>query len=184
VVPGGFDAAPIMADEHFAEFVSEVQPALRDCSSGSCHGAQQSDFYITCGDSDEEIAFNFSQAWSFVNNPVDDSQLLRVPFAAVGAPVTPAASSLATATRDYDTADVGRRSALNFAGTIPRSSLRGNAVYIAAARCGFQACQPAGEQRLQDGAPDRSSGRRAREVHTVAPGVHGTEFLDGAPRGG
>src|SRR5262249_6364777 len=63
-----------------------VQPILtrHGCNAGSCHGAPQSDFYITCGESDDELAFNFSQAWSFVNTPVEDSQILRVPLA-VGA---------------------------------------------------------------------------------------------------
>src|SRR5690606_35153395 len=68
---------------NFGTFKSTVQPILQDkgCTSTNCHGAPQSDFYITCGDNDEQIAFNFSQAWSFVNDPVDDSQLLRVPLA-------------------------------------------------------------------------------------------------------
>ena len=30
------------------------------CNAGSCHGAPQSDFYITCGADDTQIAFNFS----------------------------------------------------------------------------------------------------------------------------
>jgi hypothetical protein len=82
-VPSGFDATKYTSNANFATFKSNVQPILKDkgCSAANCHGAPQSDFYITCGDSDEQIAFNFSQAWSFVNNPVDDSQLLRVPLA-------------------------------------------------------------------------------------------------------
>ena len=82
----GFNAAMYTSNPNFATFKSDVQPILRDkgCTSSNCHGAPQSDFYITCGDDDTQIAFNFSQAWSFVNNPVDDSQLLRVPLA-VGA---------------------------------------------------------------------------------------------------
>jgi hypothetical protein len=65
-------------------FKATVQPVLTQhgCTAGNCHGAPQSDFYITCGETDDELAFNFSQAWSFVNAPVEDSQLLRVPLAA------------------------------------------------------------------------------------------------------
>lgn len=81
VVPGGFDAAPIVAGESFAEFVSEVQPALKDCSSGSCHGAQQSDFYITCGQDQIQQAYNYAQARAFVAATVDNSQILQVPLA-------------------------------------------------------------------------------------------------------
>ena len=82
-VPSGFDASKYTSNASFASFKADVQPILKDkgCTSSNCHGAPQSDFYITCGDSDEQIAFNFSQAWSFVNDPVDDSQLLRVPIA-------------------------------------------------------------------------------------------------------
>jgi hypothetical protein len=82
-VPAGFDTAKYTSNPNFAKFKSDVNPILeaKGCTSSNCHGAPQSDFYITCGDNDEQIAFNFSQAWSFVNNPVDDSQLLRVPLA-------------------------------------------------------------------------------------------------------
>lgn len=83
-LPTDFDASMYTSHSSFASFKSNVQPILRDkgCGSTNCHGAPQSDFYITCGDNDEQIAFNFSQSWSFVNDPVDDSQLLRVPLAA------------------------------------------------------------------------------------------------------
>src|SRR6185503_18183398 len=82
-VPPGFNAAMYQGNANFGTFKSNVQPVLKDkgCTSSNCHGAPQSDFYITCGDTDEQVAFNFSQAWTFVNNPVDDSQLLRVPLA-------------------------------------------------------------------------------------------------------
>jgi hypothetical protein len=82
-VPSGFNAATYTGNANFASFKSDVMPILKakGCNASNCHGAPQSDFYITCGDDDTQLAFNFSQAWSFVNNPVDDSQLLRVPLA-------------------------------------------------------------------------------------------------------
>ncbi|HLL21572.1 MAG TPA: hypothetical protein VK427_05545, partial [Kofleriaceae bacterium] len=85
-VPPDFDAGKVAAaraNPHFAEFAN-VQKVLdeKGCGVGSCHGAPQSDFYITCGKSDDQLAFNFTQTHGFVNNPVDDSQLLRVPLAA------------------------------------------------------------------------------------------------------
>jgi hypothetical protein len=81
--PSGFDPTPYKMNAQFQKFKDDIQPVLKDhgCTSSNCHGAPQSDFYITCGDTDDQVAFNFSQAWSFVNNPVDDSQLLRVPLA-------------------------------------------------------------------------------------------------------
>lgn len=80
-VPPGFNAATYTSNPTFAQFKSEVQPVLKGCGGNACHGAPQSDFYITCGDDDTQLAYNFSQAWAFVANPVEDSQLLRVPLA-------------------------------------------------------------------------------------------------------
>jgi len=93
-VPPGFDAAAVRAADPngFAGFKAQVQPILtaHGCTAGSCHGAPQSDFFLTCGDSgdDDQIAFNFSQAHAFVHDTgmpgapnVLDSQLLRVPLA-------------------------------------------------------------------------------------------------------
>ncbi|HET9989153.1 MAG TPA: hypothetical protein VFQ65_11545, partial [Kofleriaceae bacterium] len=86
-VPSGFSATTAMMNPKYAagldKFKSDVMPILKQhgCTSSNCHGAPQSDFYITCGDDDNQLAFNFTQAWSFVNNPVDDSQILRVPLA-------------------------------------------------------------------------------------------------------
>ncbi|MCE9573761.1 MAG: hypothetical protein K8W52_11455 [Deltaproteobacteria bacterium] len=80
-VPSGFDPAPYLANATFSEFKSAVQPVLAGCNYGNCHGAPQSDFYMTCGDDDTQLAYNFSQAWSFVGSPVDQSQFLRVPLA-------------------------------------------------------------------------------------------------------
>jgi hypothetical protein len=88
-IPPGFTKATFVTpttQPSFDAFKLTVQPILtrHGCNAGSCHGAPQSDFYITCGSNDDELAFNFSQAWSFVNNPVEDSQILRIPLA-VGA---------------------------------------------------------------------------------------------------
>ena len=86
-IPSGFSTTALMTNPKYGagldSFKSNVMPILKahGCTSSNCHGAPQSDFYITCGDTDEELAFNFTQAWSFVNNPVDDSQILRVPLA-------------------------------------------------------------------------------------------------------
>lgn len=85
-IPPGFSKAAFVTpatQASFDAFKSTVQPILtkHGCNVASCHGAPQSDFYTTCGESDDELAFNFSQAWSFVNAPVEDSQILRVPLA-------------------------------------------------------------------------------------------------------
>ncbi|WP_428264295.1 hypothetical protein [Haliangium sp.] len=77
-----FDPAPYMDSEFFDQFVSEVQPILsQSCASGSCHGAPQSDFYLTCGNNAQQQAYNFSQVQAFVDVPADNSPLLQYPLA-------------------------------------------------------------------------------------------------------
>lgn len=80
-LPSEFDPTTYRMNPEFARFKSDVQPILADCNSGNCHGAPQADFYITCGDDDDQIAYNFSQVWAFVDDPVDNSQVLQVPLA-------------------------------------------------------------------------------------------------------
>ena len=58
-----------------------MQPVLQACASGNCHGTPAADLYLTCGQDDDQIAFNFSRMWSFVDDPVDNSQVLQVPLA-------------------------------------------------------------------------------------------------------
>jgi len=80
-VPPNFVAATYTANPNYAEFRDKVMPILEGCNSSSCHGAPQSDMYLTCGDDENQLAYNFSQTWSFVDSPVDESQFLRVPLA-------------------------------------------------------------------------------------------------------
>ncbi len=86
-LPPGFDPAPFLANAGYPRFRDEVQPILdgvgreASCNAGNCHGAPQADFYISCGDDDAQLAFNFSQAWAFVDAVPDQSQLLQVPLA-------------------------------------------------------------------------------------------------------
>ncbi len=90
-IPAGFDANAAMAESGFTAFKLNIEPIIKEhgCDAGSCHGAPQSDFFLSCGDSDPQIAFNYTQAHAFVHDTgmpgapqVLDSQLLRVPLAA------------------------------------------------------------------------------------------------------
>ncbi len=80
-LPSGFDPAPYLAHPDFAQFKDQVMPVLKSCNSGNCHGAPSSDLFISCGDDQAQLAFNFSQAWSFVDEPPAQSQLVQVPLA-------------------------------------------------------------------------------------------------------
>jgi hypothetical protein len=132
---------------NFSSFKNDVQPILKDkgCNASNCHGAPQSDFYITCGKSDDQLAFNFSQAWSFVNNPVDDSQLLRVPLAVAsgGRGHTGGDQFSGTDDNDFKTirdwaSAVGK---LDFADTPTKAFFEANVQPIFLQRgCAFEAC--------------------------------------------
>lgn len=85
-IPPGFTKAGFVNTPQRQQFFTayaavEAVFKANGCGAGTCHGAPQSDFYITCGESDDELAFNFSQAWSFVNSSVPDSQILKIPLA-------------------------------------------------------------------------------------------------------
>lgn len=65
----------------FETYRLDIEPILAaQCSFGSCHGSSQSDFYLTCGDSDEQIKHNFVVAKSFVAEQADRSELLLRPL--------------------------------------------------------------------------------------------------------
>jgi hypothetical protein len=85
-IPDNFDKTAAAARPGVEMFKSSVQPILleKGCGAGSCHGAPQSDFYITCGSNDDEKLFNSWQAGAFVSASADDSPILRVPLAAGG----------------------------------------------------------------------------------------------------
>ncbi|MBC8133079.1 MAG: PD40 domain-containing protein, partial [Deltaproteobacteria bacterium] len=69
----------------YQSFVADVAPKLaQSCAFGTCHGSPQSDFYLTCGESDQQMRFNFLQAAGFVvSAPVapEQSEILLRPLA-------------------------------------------------------------------------------------------------------
>jgi len=79
-LPAEFDPQPYKDHAEFDNFKQNVEPVIEACNAGNCHGAPQADFYVACGDDDDQIAFNFSQVWSFVDDPVDNSQILKMPL--------------------------------------------------------------------------------------------------------
>jgi hypothetical protein len=68
----------------YKAFASDVQPFVRtSCSYSTCHGSPQSDFYLTCGDTDEQLDFNFLRVSSFVSpdgRDVEQSEVLLRPL--------------------------------------------------------------------------------------------------------
>ena len=76
----------------FAAFQTDVMPKLKtSCAFGTCHSSPQSDFYITCGDDDSQLRFNFLQAADFVAPPgtaAEQSEILLRPLAPAGGGVS------------------------------------------------------------------------------------------------
>ena len=70
----------------FQTFVDVIQPFLRQsCGYGTCHSSPQADFYLTCGVTDEQIAFNYGQVAGFVvpmPNAIEQSEILLRPLSA------------------------------------------------------------------------------------------------------
>jgi hypothetical protein len=68
----------------YQTFVSTVMPFLKDsCAYGTCHSSPQADFYLTCGNDDDQMAFNYSQAAGFViraGNAIEQSEILLRPL--------------------------------------------------------------------------------------------------------
>jgi len=76
----------------FIAFQNDVMPKLKtSCAFGTCHSSPQSDFYITCGDDDPQLRFNFLQAADFVAPPgtaAEQSEILLRPLAPAGGGVS------------------------------------------------------------------------------------------------
>ncbi|HEY1811297.1 MAG TPA: hypothetical protein VGG74_03015 [Kofleriaceae bacterium] len=151
-IPADFSATTFMANPNYAaglaSFTQNVQPIFNahGCTSGNCHGAPQSDFYITCGSTPDELAFNFTQAWAFVNTPVADSQILEVPLAVAsgGRGHTGGDQFSGTTDSDYEAIQTWAQSVgvLDFANGDPvKQYFQDNVQPILIARgCSFEAC--------------------------------------------
>lgn len=88
----------------YKAYVSDVQPLVRSsCSYSTCHGSPQSDFYVTCGDTDEQKDFNFLRIASFVaptGRAVEQSELLLRPLDPKGGGVNHTGGAFFSSTSD------------------------------------------------------------------------------------
>ncbi len=167
-LPPGFTRASFvntpLRETLFTAFKTAVQPVLArsECGAGNCHGAPQSDFYITCGNDEDQLAFNFSEAWAFVGAPVADSQLLRVPLAVAAGGRGHTGGDRFTSTSDADYTAVltwaTTAGVLPFANGDPgRQFFQTSVQPILLSRgCSFQAChspQATNDLKLRNGTP-------------------------------
>mgnify|MGYP001794084795 CR=1 FL=1 len=78
-----FDPAMAPADaEGFQRFRDDVQPVLQEsCAGSSCHGNEFADFYLTCGDTEEDLRWNYAVTLAHVSEGAPStSGLLRRPL--------------------------------------------------------------------------------------------------------
>ncbi len=74
-------AVPPVDTASYERFVNEVQPELMNsCAGGDCHGASLADFHLTCGDTEEQLRWNYHISLQHLANPVDNAELLRKPL--------------------------------------------------------------------------------------------------------
>ncbi|HEX3698531.1 MAG TPA: hypothetical protein VH374_24375 [Polyangia bacterium] len=92
VPPANGRPAPDTTTQAYQDFVSVLQPKLAaSCAYSTCHSSPQSDFYITCGSDDQQLAFNYAQAAGFViaaPAAVEQSEILLRPLAPEGGGVS------------------------------------------------------------------------------------------------
>jgi hypothetical protein len=85
-VPAGWKAPATLDrnDPVYASFEADVFPLVKgSCAFGTCHASPQADFYMTCGNTQDERDFNFVTASSFVvpdGTAVEQSEILLRPL--------------------------------------------------------------------------------------------------------
>ena len=77
----GFDPAVDPSRADFAAFRDKANPTLRTCAAGNCHGTPANDLYLTCGDSPEQIRWNYFAATQYLAQTPEQSELMRRPLA-------------------------------------------------------------------------------------------------------
>jgi len=66
----------------YARFTREVAPVLQQrCSGGNCHGSPIADMYLTCGQGEDELRWNYEVALRYLDEVPATSELVRRPLA-------------------------------------------------------------------------------------------------------
>ena len=79
-IPNDPGFASFDGSKTFDEFASKVQPVLKKCSAGSCHGNLVADLSLTCGTDDAQLKWNHYIASQFLSATPESSELLRRPL--------------------------------------------------------------------------------------------------------
>jgi hypothetical protein len=73
-----FDPATAPSAPDFAAFESGVIPVLgQRCAAGNCHGSPGNSMYLTCGDTPEQVRWNYFVVGDYVSQSPRTSEILR-----------------------------------------------------------------------------------------------------------
>ncbi len=77
-----FDLSVDPPDADFAMFRDRVARVLKtSCAAGNCHGSPANDLQLTCGDTPQQVRFNFHVSVQYLSPNSESSELLRRPLA-------------------------------------------------------------------------------------------------------
>ena len=78
----GFDPAKAPDTGDFNTFRDRVNPIIRStCAASNCHGTSSNDLYLTCGDADDQLRWNYFIASQYVAKNPQESEIVRRPLA-------------------------------------------------------------------------------------------------------
>lgn len=73
-----FDPRRDPSNPDFAAFRDSVNPVLgQRCAAGNCHGSPGNSMYLTCGNTDEQIRWNYFEVGDYVSHSPRTSEILR-----------------------------------------------------------------------------------------------------------
>jgi hypothetical protein len=74
----GFDPAVAPATPDYGVFQGGVGKMLGErCAGGNCHGSPANSLYLTCGDSEEQLRWNYFAVADYVSRDPESSEILR-----------------------------------------------------------------------------------------------------------
>jgi hypothetical protein len=77
----GFDPTATPSTPDFAKFVSAASPALQTCNAGNCHGSPVNALYLACGNTPQEVRWNYFASEGYLAQTGEQAELLRRPLA-------------------------------------------------------------------------------------------------------
>lgn len=96
---------PTAAD--FATFKSKVNPVLgKQCAASNCHGSPANSLHLTCGESAEQVRWNYFAAQDYVSTDPPLSEIVRRPLAASAGGTFHEGGTVFSSTGDSDYAGI------------------------------------------------------------------------------